>query len=68
MEYKGFRTTNIVKETIDEVDKYSMKVINSADYLEIDTNELEDLEPKFHKIIDNYLEMCESFGKNPYQE
>ena len=68
MEYKGFRTDNIVKETVDEKDKFTVKVINSADYLEISTNELEDLEPKFHKTIDEYVEMCEQYKKNPYQE
>lgn len=67
MEYKGFKTTNIVKETVDEVDKYSIQVINSADYLSVEANDLDDLEPKFHKTIDDYLKTCESFGKNPFQ-
>lgn len=70
MEYKGFTTTNIEKreDTTDEQNIFSTKVINSADYLEISANELEDMEPKFHKVIDDYIELCKLYGKNPYQE
>lgn len=70
MEYKGFTTTNIEKreDTTDENNIFSAKVINSADFLEITANELEDMEPKFHKVIDDYIELCNLYGKNPYQK
>lgn len=70
MEYKGFITTNIEKkeDTTDENNIFSAKVINSADFLEISANELEDMEPKFHKVIDDYIELCNLYGKNPYQK
>lgn len=70
MEYKGFTTTNIEKreDTTDEDNIFSAKVINSADFLEISANELEDMEPKFHKVIDDYIELCKLYGKNPYQK
>lgn len=69
MEYKGFRTTNIEQNIIsDEESVFSIKVINSADYLEVSANNLDDIEPKFHKAIDDYIELCNNFGKNPFQK
>ena len=68
MEYKGFLTTNISKTNIDEeTEIYSATVINSADYLAVSASELEDLEPQFHKTINEYLETCKMYKKSPYQ-
>lgn len=69
MEYKGFRTTNIEKTEASEDDwTFSAKVINSADYLEVSAKELEDLESVFHKKIDEYLDLCKQYKKDPFQK
>ena len=68
MEYKGFRTTNIEQTIIsDEESVFTAKVINSADYLDIKANAIEDMEPAFQSKIDAYLKLCEQYGKNPFQ-
>ena len=68
MEYKGFRTTNIEQTIIsDEESVFTAKVINSADYLDIKVNAIEDMEPAFQSKIDAYLKLCEQYGKNPFQ-
>ena len=69
MKYKGFITTNIEQTiTSDEESVFSAKVINSADYLEISAKGLEDIEEKFHKSIDDYIDLCKKYNKNPYLE
>ena len=68
MEYKGFRTTNVVKETIEGIDIYSAVVENSSRYLKFKANSLEDVVESFHKCIDDYLIECEQIGIDPFQK
>lgn len=69
MEYKGFKTTNIEKREVNDDEWiFSAKVINSADFLEISASELEDVEPQFHKSIDEYIELCKQYKKDPFQK
>lgn len=69
MEYKGFTTTNVVKERIEgtDVDVYSAVVENSSRYLKFDATSLEDIVGSFHKCIDDYLVECKKLGINPFQ-
>lgn len=67
MEYKEFKTDNIKKETVEDKDVFTAKVLNSADFINLSADSLENLEDQFHKKIDDYLKLCESYKKDPYQ-
>lgn len=65
--YKGFKTTNPEKDM--ESGITTIKVINSADYITVESSEdLIDLEDKFKITINKYLKKCESEERNPYLE
>lgn len=65
--YKGFRTSNPEKDMISGIT--TIKVVNSADYITVESSEdLIDLEDKFKTTINKYLKKCESEERNPYLE
>ena len=65
--FKGFRTTNPEKDM--ETGIITITVINSADYLTVQSSEdLIDLEDKFKDTIIKYLKKCEKEERNAYLE
>jgi predicted HicB family RNase H-like nuclease len=63
MIYKDFNLGNIICM---ENGKYEAVVENSADYLIVRTDKLEDMTDAFHKCIDDYIKKCEEIGKEPF--
>lgn len=65
LEYKGYHA----KVEIDSSDKIFVgKVIGVNDVLAFHGTSYDELEEMFHQSIDNYLDMCEFFGKEPDKE
>lgn len=65
MRYKGYKATI----AYDEDDKIFVgEVFGVTDSLNFHGRSIEELEASFHDCIDNYLEYCESIGKEPQKE
>lgn len=65
MEYKGYHA----KIGYSEKDKLLVgEVIGINDSLFFHANSVEELEETFHQSVENYLQMCEEFGKKPDRE
>lgn len=66
MVYKGFRSGVVYKD--EDLELYSGVVENSADYLKFEAKQFSEIEPAFHKAVDDYIEKCKAIGKNPFIE
>lgn len=62
MQYKGYRA-NI--RYSDEDKLFIGKVIGLNDTLAFHGSSVEELEKLFEQSVDNYLELCKEFGKEP---
>lgn len=65
MEYKGYHAD--VKYS-DEDKLFIGEVIGLNDTLAFHGSSVSELEAMFHQSVDNYLEMCQEFGKKPEKE
>ena len=65
MEYKGYHAD--VKYS-DEDKLFVGEVIGLNDTLAFHGSSVSELEAMFRQSIDNYLEICKEFGKNPEKE
>lgn len=65
MEYKGYHA-KFEYESEDET--FVGIVIGIADKLCFEGESVDELKEMFHQSIDNYLEMCEKYGKDPDKE
>ena len=65
MKYKGYRAT-IGYDSRDNI--FVGQVFGIKDSLNFHGRSIEELEKSFHDSIDNYLEVCEKYGKIPEQE
>lgn len=59
MEYKGFRAT----EPVFEEDVFHGKIDGIDDCILFEGNTLNKYEQNFHESVDDYIEMCEQYGK-----
>ena len=62
MEYNGYHAD--IKYS-DEDKLFIGEVIGLNDTLAFHGSSVEELEKMFHQSVDNYLEMCREFGKEP---
>jgi predicted HicB family RNase H-like nuclease len=65
MEYNGYRAT-INYDPEDHI--LVGTVFGIKDSLNFHGNSVDELETSFHNCIDDYLEMCKEFGKEPDKE
>ena len=65
MTYKGYHAD--IKYS-DEDKLFVGEVIGLSDTLAFHGSSVSELEEMFHQSVDNYLEMCREFGKNPEKE
>ena len=65
MKYKGYRAT-VGYDSRDNI--FIGKVFGIKDSLNFHGSSIEELENSFHDSIDNYLEICEKYGKVPEKE
>ena len=65
MEYNGYHAD--IKYS-DEDKLFIGEVIGLNDTLAFHGSSVEELEKMFHQSVDNYLEMCWEFGKEPEKE
>ena len=65
MEYKGYHAD---VQYSDEDKLFVGEVIGINDKLAFHGSSVSELEMLFHQSIDNYLEICEEFGKKPEKE
>ena len=65
MTYKGYHAD--IKYS-DEDKMFVGEVIGLSDVLAFHGSSVSELEEMFHQSVDNYLEMCREFGKNPEKE
>lgn len=65
MEYKGYRASTTY-DSDDEV--FIGKVLGINDSLNFHGESVSELKETFHNCIDNYLEMCEAYGREPDKE
>lgn len=63
--YKGYHT-KIQFET--ESFTLRGKIEGIRDYVDFETNKVEDVEREFHAAVDDYLEFCAEVGKEPDKE
>lgn len=65
MEYKGYHAS----VDFDAEDRIFVgKVFGIVDSLNFHGTSVDELEQMFHQSIDNYLDMCEKYGKEPDKE
>ncbi len=62
MEYKGYHAA---VRFSDEDDLFVGEVIGLNDTLAFHGASVQELTDMFHQSVDNYLEMCREFGKEP---
>lgn len=65
LEYRGY-FTKIEYSAEDQVLYGKIEGIN--DLVNLESNKLEDIVAEFHSAVDDYLEMCRCFGKEPDKE
>ena len=65
MEYKGYHAQ--IRYS-DEDKLFVGKVIGINDSLGFHGSSVDELEQTFHQSIDNYMDMCKEFGKQPEKE
>ena len=65
MEYKGYHASI---EYSDEDNLFVGEVFGINDTLAFHGSSVQELETMFHQSIDNYLEACREFGKDPDKE
>lgn len=44
------------------------RILGISDLVDFQSESAKDLEPEFHKAVDDYLEFCEEIGKQPQKE
>lgn len=62
MKYKGYEASVTYS---DEDQTFIGEVINTADILVFDGNDVAEIEASFHAVVDEYLEDCKVEGKEP---
>ena len=65
MKYKGYRAA-VGYDSRDNI--FVGQVFGIKDSLNFHGSSIEELENSFHDSIDNYLEACEKYGKEPEKE
>ena len=65
MEYKGYHAD---VNYSDEDRMFVGEIFGITDYLGFHGSSVQELEEMFHQSVDNYLDMCKEFGKNPDKE
>lgn len=65
MEYRGYHAT-VEYDAEDKI--FVGKVFGIVDSLNFHGTSVEELEEMFHQSIENYLSICEQFGKEPDKE
>lgn len=65
MEYKGYHAAINYS---DEDKLFIGEVIGLNDALYFHGTSVDEMENMFHQSVDNYLEMCKEFGKDPERE
>ncbi len=65
MEYKGYHA---MIQYSDEDNLFVGEVFGINDTLAFHGSSVQELESMFHQSIDNYLEICKEFGKEPEKE
>jgi len=60
MKYKGYEA---VSKYSDEDQTFIGEVINNRDILVFEGNDAAEIEAAFHSVVDEYLEDCQSEGK-----
>ena len=65
LEYKAYHT---VIEFDSETNVLRGKIEGINDYVEFSSSDAATIEEEFHKAVDDYLEFCESVGKEPEKE
>ena len=65
LEYKGYHT---VIEFDSETNVLRGRIEGINDYVDFSSTDATTVEGEFHKAVDDYLEFCESVGKEPEKE
>jgi predicted HicB family RNase H-like nuclease len=65
MKYKGYRAV-VGYDSRDHI--FVGEVFGITDMLGFHGSTIEELEESFHNCIENYLEVCEKYGKSPEKE
>ena len=65
LEYKAYHT---VIEFDSETNMLRGRIEGINDYVDFSTSDATKIEEEFHKAVDDYLEFCESMGKEPEKE
>lgn len=65
LEYKTYHT---VIEFDSETSTLRGKIEGINDYVDFSSTDANTIEEEFHKAVDDYLEFCESVGKEPEKE
>ena len=65
LEYKAYHT---VIEFDSETNTLRGKIEGINDYVDFSSTDATTIEEEFHKAVDDYLEFCESVGKEPEKE
>lgn len=65
LEYKSYHT---VIEFDSETNTLRGKIEGINDYVDFYSTDVNAIEEEFHKAVDDYLEFCESVGKEPEKE
>lgn len=64
-EYKGYHTKI---EFISESKTLRGKIEGINDYVDFESDDLNNIEAEFHSAVDDYLEFCKEIGKEPEKE
>ncbi len=65
LEYKGYYA---MIEVDFETRRLRGKIEGINDFVDFESERLEDIEQEFHNAVDDYLEFCKSVGKEPDKE